>query len=419
MTDVIPGEIQSRTEGATPNGGIYAIAYWHGKQGQPVTAENAVSVLVVEYDERDQSIARTYAKTGTGGGRAVTEFDPDQARDEGGKWTDGGGGGGGGQMRLGPDDVHLKYKIGSTASGKQRVDDATSYVRGYAERRYESDAPAKIQEGVENLRRFCQTYPVVTRRGFGSSLKILEEGRFKTQFETGRSSGAYDPAHRRDVEQTVLGVPQDTPDEERLIYGFLDDKENRAGEYGPVKWVLNDDVKTRSTVTVGDSFQSESVGVGTPLLDPTEAGWDSRTGNVVGDTIAVACYVEVQIQGGLRLEDIDHIELMTNTAAHSTGKAFRVAAEAAGVEVVIINKYGEPVEEAAVSDGSAISHVLTLPRAILWDGDSLYLRTDGGRAPAKGVMGGMFTADGTLVGAILPSLAFFKWGIEWEDLPGD
>ena len=31
---------------------------------------------------------------GTGGGRAVTEFDPDQPRDEGGKWSDVGGGGG-------------------------------------------------------------------------------------------------------------------------------------------------------------------------------------------------------------------------------------------------------------------------------------------------------------------------------------
>lgn len=50
---------QERTEGPTPNGGVYAIAYFKDKDGQPVAKEQAVAVEIVEFDKDDKAVWRT------------------------------------------------------------------------------------------------------------------------------------------------------------------------------------------------------------------------------------------------------------------------------------------------------------------------------------------------------------------------
>lgn len=59
-----------RTEGPTPSGGAYAVAYFRDGGGNPTTEAKARSMEVVEYDEDDQVIARTYMEKGTGGAKA-------------------------------------------------------------------------------------------------------------------------------------------------------------------------------------------------------------------------------------------------------------------------------------------------------------------------------------------------------------
>lgn len=54
-------ETQERIEGPTPNGGAYAIAFWHAEDGSPTDKESAVTCEVVEYDANDQVVFRTYA----------------------------------------------------------------------------------------------------------------------------------------------------------------------------------------------------------------------------------------------------------------------------------------------------------------------------------------------------------------------
>ena len=49
---------------------------------------------------------------------------------------------------------------------------------------------------------------------------ILDEGRFKNQFETNTSNGVLNPSTRSDVEQEVINVPKDTLNHDRPVYGM-------------------------------------------------------------------------------------------------------------------------------------------------------------------------------------------------------
>jgi hypothetical protein len=54
-----PGS-STRTEGPTPAGGAYAVAYWRDARGDPCPQSEAVAAEIVEYDEDGNAIARTY-----------------------------------------------------------------------------------------------------------------------------------------------------------------------------------------------------------------------------------------------------------------------------------------------------------------------------------------------------------------------
>jgi hypothetical protein len=44
----------------TPSGGVYSITYFKDKEGRPCEEQQAVHFEVVEYDEQDNPINRTY-----------------------------------------------------------------------------------------------------------------------------------------------------------------------------------------------------------------------------------------------------------------------------------------------------------------------------------------------------------------------
>lgn len=50
-----------RVEGPTPNGGAYAVIVYLGEDGDQAEKEQAAAAEVVEYDEQDEAIFRTYA----------------------------------------------------------------------------------------------------------------------------------------------------------------------------------------------------------------------------------------------------------------------------------------------------------------------------------------------------------------------
>jgi len=68
------------------------------------------------------------------------------------------------------------------------------------------------------------------------------------------------------MENKAFGYALDTPSTDRPIYGYIDSG-HTVGQniYGNVRFVLNDDVGKRTTVTAGDSLRS----VGAGELKPT------------------------------------------------------------------------------------------------------------------------------------------------------
>lgn len=199
--------------------------------------------------------------------------------------------------------------------------------------------------------------------------KILEDGRIKSQFETGTSLGVYAPDERREVEAGQFGIPYDLSDGLRPIYGYIPspgwEEEKTPGvlslgeyadQYGEVVLVMRPEIKDRTTTTPNDSFAGD---VGLPLgfdLDDhpelLERGPDSPPrllahmgglADLVRTRIATTmigeqlksiveeyevgtrgyasmgvprkrdrAYIEAQIHGGLSLEDVVQISILPN-----------------------------------------------------------------------------------------------------------
>jgi hypothetical protein len=163
-------------------------------------------------------------------------------------------------------------------------------------------------------------------------LSVIKDGRFKTQYETRESNGAYKPFTRRTNEMAYMGVPQDTPAVKRPIYGYVasqvsgtspdtnpynTDKWNinnsGVGQYGEVRVVMNDDVIGRTSYTIPDSL--DGYALARPLgeahtersiaqagifhdIGPSHSGFQ-REG-----------YVEAQIRGGVSVKDIKEIYIV-------------------------------------------------------------------------------------------------------------
>lgn len=55
-------EHSESTEGPTPAGGAYAVAYFRDDQGEPTTRAKATRIEIVEFDDQDEVIMRTYGR---------------------------------------------------------------------------------------------------------------------------------------------------------------------------------------------------------------------------------------------------------------------------------------------------------------------------------------------------------------------
>lgn len=148
---------------------------------------------------------------------------------------------------------------------------------------------------------------------------ILEDGRLKTQFETGTSGATLNKTQRAEAESKGLGIPEDIPAQQRPVYGYMNfgaDTRNLSQRgYGDITIILSDDVRPRTTIAVGDSMAQmrENNLVGAPIDSPTVLAADHEISNLVdyartGDAKDFAYsgvgYVEAQVQGGVTLQDV-------------------------------------------------------------------------------------------------------------------
>jgi hypothetical protein len=144
--------------------------------------------------------------------------------------------------------------------------------------------------------------------------KIVNDGRFKTQFETGTSGGAKDIALRQKEEYRRFGLGRDAPVEQRPIYGHLerpDIPNNAVDQYGSVRVILRDEVRERTTYTNGDSlgggyFANPVNAPATDYIPTASRRWPPDFG---------AGYLEAQVHGGVGVDDI--AEVIFDTSART------------------------------------------------------------------------------------------------------
>jgi Protein of unknown function (DUF3626) len=158
---------------------------------------------------------------------------------------------------------------------------------------------------------------------------ILRDGRFRTQFETGRSGGAFNPKLRALRESAWFGRPavSDAPPIYAAIE-FHDAPSANADFYGDAAVHLKPDVLDRITVTVGDSLDNTTtVFPGHPdgpdledclFASPAEFSRVTMTDDAAQNAKAMVQalrdfaaesgdYIEAQIHGGVLTSDIARI----------------------------------------------------------------------------------------------------------------
>jgi len=197
--------------------------------------------------------------------------------------------------------------------------------------------------------------------------KFLSDERYKTVHEVsspskGASRAKYIEA-REVIETDMMGVPYNVPKEQRPVYGVLG---TQGVLYGDTRIVLKDDVKHRTTVSIGDSADDRVKGVfwasdlaeskvtPTQFLDATAErialttansrnspyfSYESKNFNEtisgynglkdVRD-IAGYHYIETQIHGGVKLSDVKEIIVPPDFAI---SKPMQTKLDASGIQV--------------------------------------------------------------------------------------
>lgn len=185
---------------------------------------------------------------------------------------------------------------------------------------------------IEN-NNFCMRIPTDDASVLSS---ILDDEKFKTQFETGTSGGQYSPDIRKKASENLFGTSQNIANSEYEKYGYLGSRDV-SKDSAPQLMFYGDGVVTfkkdqlfdRTTITVGDSLRDaadgryimgsrvgnvdSTVAVGRPSMidefnDRIKNGIDkygiddaSRVGS------QVRSYLELQYHGDLTLKDVESI----------------------------------------------------------------------------------------------------------------
>lgn len=237
---------------------------------------------------------------------------------------------------------------------------------------------------------------------------ILGDGRFKSQFETGKSKGLNNTSARAAAEHMWFGVDPavNRNVEQRPIYGYVaEDGIRPAGftdgslgglstdalsQYGTIQVVFKDDVRDRTTAMYGDSLNHAAWGMPSPVNDPA---WYSFSPTTTATPLSATyteldrdpedfrarsqTYSEAQIHGGVSTDDIAEVVFPSKPTAQlqkalaDRGIPWRVltlkSAAQEGDPVAV--KYAEQQRDYALAEIKRLEERLADPRFM---GDSDY-----------------------------------------------
>ncbi len=187
---------------------------------------------------------------------------------------------------------------------------------GLTKKEYIDKCEKFLKEEIEKV-------PIGIRVSEGTLFKILEDGRIKNQFESGKTGPGktvgqkeYENS-RREYEDEVYGFGTDTANEDRPIYGYYilgkDSTNSWLSDYGNTVLVLKSDVKDRSTFTDSDSLD---INYSSQRLYPSPAnnpsiystyGISNHSDVIDANKPANIMYWEAQIFGGVKLNNIEKV----------------------------------------------------------------------------------------------------------------
>lgn len=162
-----------------------------------------------------------------------------------------------------------------------------------------------LPDAVAEMQKILDDAQLTVRRTTSSAAKIITDGRFKTQFETGKSGGAFAPSFRAQQEGILFGYRKDLDPLQRPIYGYFKTNEgsDSAAMYGDVQFVLKAGVRDKTTVTFADSLGAS--------VSPSPANdvHPMSFNNWFGQGFNGYPYIEAQFHGGLTMDDVERIVL--------------------------------------------------------------------------------------------------------------
>lgn len=183
----------------------------------------------------------------------------------------------------------------------------------------------------EKMQRIVDQSEVFSRVPDEKAMLAILEGGFKNQFQLGKSAAVYDPKGRAIAEARAMGVPMDTPHDQRPIYGYLSSSkippEQEAAEgYGDFIVKLKPHMKERSTISFGDSFRgstnNEFLSVSSTEASHNAIHPAAIAGAGLGSLDSIEAfnakqkkYIEAHMHGGVTPDDIESIRVKGEPSA--------------------------------------------------------------------------------------------------------
>ena len=146
---------------------------------------------------------------------------------------------------------------------------------------------------------------------------ILKSGKITNGFEIDKIHNFIEK-HRLRAEKNLFNIPLEAKASSRPVYGYLSNKDLEMGMtgvkvamYGDIKVILKDNVRDRSTFTMGDSLDRESMIFPSKLKDIKMYSFEGYDLIDIkdGGLRTFYSYPEVQIFGDIKLKDIKYIQL--------------------------------------------------------------------------------------------------------------
>ena len=129
----------------------------------------------------------------------------------------------------------------------------------------------EIAPNLNEVRRTGQIASAVTAE---TAKQILTDGQFKSQFEVTQSKGLYDPVLRTKYETAMFGMHPHMNKRLRAIYGYVytpgQETSESLDQYGNMRFLLKPEVRSRTTMTAGDSLGTGALPVAMEGPDLTD-----------------------------------------------------------------------------------------------------------------------------------------------------